>query len=287
MNHERFEGFMKAESPISHGSSDRKGNDIPFKRRVWNIPERVEVPSISGNTIRNGGLRRFLMADMLDQLDYKLGSKTILQFLFAGGILEEVASKDSGVLNLTLRQELRKTLPPLALLGGTLGNQGLDGSLDVAMPKLVCEELKDYLPELPPNWVLKPSAEYTSWDEATTHDPLRSNKIIKYLKTNGEEEKDKTVQMIYNWEVLNPGTLFTLGFDLKTNNELIRSCFIRALNLWNQYPVIGGKMGTGHGQVKICLEYNPEDENTYLEFLKTEKENIISVLDGLCREWTP
>jgi len=55
MKHEIFEGFIKSESPISHGSSERIGNDIPLKRYVWNIPERVEIPGISGNTIRNEG----------------------------------------------------------------------------------------------------------------------------------------------------------------------------------------------------------------------------------------
>jgi len=182
MKHEIFEGFIKSESPISHGSSERIGNDIPLKRYVWNIPERVEIPGISGNTIRNGGLRRFLMGDMLEQLNYLLGSKTILQFLFAGGILEEVSNKDSGVLNLTQRKLLRETIPPLGLLGGTLGNQSLDGTLDVSMPKPVCEELKDYLPEYFLKLGLKPVNEYISWDNGTTHDPLRSNQTSKYLK---------------------------------------------------------------------------------------------------------
>lgn len=289
MKHEIFEGFIKSESPISHGSSERIGNDIPLKRYVWNIPERVEIPGISGNTIRNGGLRRFLMGDMLEQLDYLLGSKTILQFLFAGGILEEVSNKDSGVLNLTQRKLLRETIPPLGLLGGTLGNQSLDGTLDVSMPKPVCEELKDYLPEYFLKLGLRPVNEYISWDNGTTHDPLRSNQTGKYLKEikENEKEEDKKVQMIYNWEVFNPGTYFTIGFELKTNNKLLRSCFIRGLNLWNEYPVIGGKMGTGHGRVKIFLDYNREDEKTYLEYLKNNKEKITGVLDDLCQGWTP
>lgn len=284
MDYESFEGYMKAISPISHGSHERIGNDIPLKRWVWNLPERTEIPGISANTIRNGGLRRFLMADMLNQLDYKLGSKTILQFLFAGGILEEVSSKDSGVLNLNLRKELRETLPPLALLGGTLGNQNFDGLLDVAFPKLVCEELKEYLPSL--NHEFRPAAEYTSWDTATTHDPLNNMKLSNYLKEDNESE-DKSVQMIYNWETFNPGTLFTLGFVLKTEYPLIRSCFIRSLNLWNHYSIIGGKMGTGHGKIKICLDYDHSDEIVYLNYLQNNKKEIITTLDSLCGDWKP
>lgn len=289
MKNETFEGFMKAKSPISHGSPERVGNDIPLKRWVYNIDgERVEIPGISGNTIRNGGLRRLLMGDMLELLDYQLGSKTILQFLFAGGILEEVAAKDSGVLNLTLRQKLRETLPPLALLGGTLGNQSFDGLLDVAFPKIICEELRGYLPNLQEGTVLRPVNEFTSWDSATTHDPLRNSQTNKYLKELPEtEEKDKSVQMIYNWEVLNPGTTFTIGFVLRSESKLVRSCFIRALNLWKMYPVIGGKSGTGHGFVDIYLDYDSDEENTYINYLNDEKDNIINVLDGLCGEWTP
>ncbi|MBT9150690.1 MAG: hypothetical protein DDT40_00867 [candidate division WS2 bacterium] len=59
------------------------------------------------------------------------------------------------------------------------------------------------------------------------------------------------------------------------------------LNLWKKHPIIGGKGATGHGRVKICIDFEKEDEEKYLEFLHSNKPGIVTVLDKLCGDWKP
>jgi len=277
MNIEMFEGYMTAQTPISHGSDDKLGNDISLRRLKYHVNGKYkEIPVISANSLR-GILRRRIMTDFMERMNYKCNSKKIFRFLMAGGILEEVSKKDSGILNLSMREEIRKLMPPIDLLGGTLGNQNFDGKLDVMPIQVICKELEEFLPsntEIAPD---KSIHEFIDWDFATTKDPLGGS----------DGEGDKSAQMIYNWEVFVPGTPFTLGFVLRDADEIVKGCFIRLLNLWHEYPVIGGKAATGHGRVKINIDYSKEDEKDYLNYIDENKEKIVSKLDLLCKEYTP
>jgi len=290
MYQEIFEGTVIAKTHISHGGSEKLGNDINLNRMAYIVEgNKKEVPIISANAVR-GILRRLLVDDFLTSLNYKLNSKKIFRFLMAGGILEEVSSKDSGVLNLTLREELRKYLPTLNLLGGTLGNQNFDGCLDVMPVQPVCKELNEYHPS---NYYSNNSFhEYLDWQQGTTMDPIRAGRPEKYLTKDAatglnSEKEDKSIQMIYNWETFIPGTPFYLGFILKTQDSLARSTFIRMLNLWCERPVIGGKSATGHGYVEILLDYDGADENEYLDFLDDNRGSICEKLDQLCKDFRP
>src|SRR5690554_1757022 len=106
--------------------------------------ERELIPIIDGNSIR-GNLRRLLLNDFFEQLGYTIKTPR-LYYLLSGGALEEVGSQESGTVNLQLRREIRTLLPPLSLLGCSMGNQAFTGKLIVAKALPICSELNNFIP---------------------------------------------------------------------------------------------------------------------------------------------
>ena len=81
MDTEVIKGNWTALTPIHHGGSD----DYGTTKLILELPcivgdEIIEVPTIHGNAVR-GYLRRLIMQDYLDNLDYKLNSKKLYHFL--------------------------------------------------------------------------------------------------------------------------------------------------------------------------------------------------------------
>jgi len=268
-----FEGYLTAQTPIHHGGDEKTGSESLLRRISYVIDgKRVEIPYVSGNSIR-GILRRLLMSDMLIQLGYQLSSTKIYHMLFTGGILETVNVKDSGVINLELKKHIRENLVPIALLGTSLGNQIFEGKLKVGNAIPVCRELKDFLPDM-----VEPQLsiyELLDFSFATRLDDLREER----------EEGEQATQMLYSFEVFVPGTMFYHTFTLEKASQVEYSAFVRMLNLWKSRPYIGGKSAVGMGLIKIHHDYNEDDEKEYLEYLKSNRDNIISTIKELEGTW--
>lgn len=269
MNTEHFEGYLIAQSPIHHGGDEKVGNESLIRRESYMIDnQRIDIPVISGNAIR-GILRRMLMADMLQQIDYKLTNMNIYHMLFTGGMLEAVDAKDSGVIDLQFKRDIRRSLPPIAVLGTAIGNQMFEGKLKCMMGIPICTELKDFLPE---NTAVKPNNsiyEFISSDFQTRRDDIREAK----------KEDEAAHQMLVNFEVLVPGTVFYHSFVLMDASVVEKACLARALNLWRSNPFVGGKSGTGYGKLKI--EYELSDDSAYIEFLKNNQAYITEMINVL------
>ncbi|MGD9667319.1 MAG: RAMP superfamily CRISPR-associated protein [Synergistaceae bacterium] len=263
MKTEIFQGTIKALSPIHHGGPEQYGTvktilTIPF---LTDAEEIVEIPVIHGNAIR-GYLRRLIMQDFLENIEYQLDNPKLYHALFSGGLLEAKA-KSTGQIDAKLKREIRAHIPPLSLLGTAIGNQMIQGKLKVDLAVPIVEETKEEGVS---------AYEIRSRDFGTRLDDLREYR----------EEDEQATQMKYEFEVIVPGTRFFHEFILLDASEIERACFIRALNLWNQRPYLGGKSGAGYG--KIQIEYDnwvPEDERPYLDYLGTEREELSAYLDEL------
>ena len=271
----RFKGNLTALSPIHHGGSEDYGttkliltlptviiNPLTGKEEIDNIP------AIHGNAIR-GYLRRLIMDDFLTQLDYELDSKKVYHFLFTGGILEALDSKDKGAINLSLKKKIRELIPPISLVGSALGNQMIQGKLKVGMADIVCAETKHYIEE------------YSDYDFSAYH--LKGSDFgtrLDDLKEGKTEEDEQAHQMKYEFETLIRGTKFTHEFILEDCNSIEKACFHRMMSLWEERPYLGGKSGTGYGKVR--LDYQGIDDLTdisYLNYLHDRKEEISNLLD--------
>ena len=276
----RFKGNLTALSPIHHGGSEDYGttkliltlptviiNPLTGKEEIDNIP------TIHGNAIR-GYLRRLIMDDFLTQLDYELDSKKVYHFLFTGGILEALDSKDKGAINLSLKKEIRELIPPISLVGSALGNQMIQGKLKVGMADIVCAETKHYIEE------------YSDYDFSAYN--LKGSDFGTRLDDLKEERDDdeQAHQMKYEFETLIRGTKFTHEFILEDCNSIEKACFHRMMSLWEERPYLGGKSGTGYGKVR--LDYQGIDDLTdisYLNYLHDRKEEISNLLDELVKIW--
>jgi len=271
MRVDRIEGYIIALSPI-HSSGDEKTGSETLLRRLNYIVDgkRVEIPVLSGNAIR-GVLRRELMADMLMQLDYKLTNTKIYHMLFSGGMLETVDEKSTGVIDIELKRKIRRTIPPIAVLGSSLGNQIFEGKLKVNMALPICKELKDFLPE---DIQIKPQTsvyEFLDWTFTTRRDELHEER----------KEDEQATQMMVNFEVFAPGTPFYHEFILNDATEVERAVLVRMLNLWQHKPYIGGKSAIGLGKLKLNYDYNREDEKPYMDFLNKNKDKMTALLKEL------
>ena len=265
----RLPGYITAMSPIHHGGDEKAGNQSLIRRQTYIVDQApVEIPVISGNAIR-GVLRRMIWDDLLERVGYTLTNMKIYHMLFTGGILEAVDSKDTGVIDIDMKRRLREELPPLAVLGTALGNQMFEGKLKCAIAQPICKELKDYLPENLPIEPTNSIYELVSFDFMTRLDDVKE----------ARQEGEQAHQMLMNFEVINPGTMFVHSFALDNPSNVEKAVLARALNLWREHPWIGGKSGVGYGEVK--LSYELDDDFAYIEFIENNKEQICETLKWL------
>ncbi len=281
MKTEVIRGNIEALSPIHHGGSESYGTIKPIlalptvvKNAETGKEEIDQIPTIHGNSIR-GNLRSLIMQDFLDLLDYQLDSKKVYHFLFDGGMLEAVDAKDKGTINLKMKDEIRKHIPAISLLGSALGNQMIQGKLKVGMADIVCKETSHYLPQ---DTYGKPN--FSAYG-------LRGEDFGTRLDSLKEERADDeaATQMKYEFETLITGTRFTHEFILEDALPHERACFIRMLNLWNERPFIGGKSGSGYGKVRLNYDYDSTDEKAYLDYINENKDTIIEQLDEMVVKW--
>jgi len=267
-----FEGTLLALSNIFTGGDDKTGVEVTLRRIDYIVgDEKVAVPIIDGNSIR-GYLRRLLLSDFFSQIGYDIKSPRIF-YLISGGALEEVSAQDSGTLNLQLRREIRAHLPPLSLLGGSIGNQAFAGKLVVSKALPICKELADYLPV---------QSKLSFYDYLTyTFGTRHAEREPPLTVVQNTKKEEPTIQMKYNLETFTPGVKFYHKFMLLDTTPVEKSCFARMLELWQERPFVGGKSATGYGQVKIEYPTMKYTSESYLSFLSERKKDIVKSLDHM------
>lgn len=280
---EQIDGRITAESPLHSGGDEKTGNQTLLRRQTFYVPEqeeRVEVPVIAGNSVK-GHLRRLLTADFVDRLDYAFTSEDVYYALYSGGRLEKGSS--GGVIDAGLRQDLRRYVPPVSLLGTALTNQMISGVVDVHHMLPVCEELQERLDVESGVRV----GELTDFEFHTRSDDKPDDTGVSIDFTVGEseaddDEEDKGArQMKYEFEVFVPGTEFRHGFKLASHaTELDASCLAHAIQLWSEEATIGGMASSGYGEIK--MEYSHDrDGELYRTHLEEYREEAVEVLEEL------
>ena len=272
-----IKGRITALSPIFHGGNEKTGSVVLLNRLKFIVKGRpVDVPIISGNQVR-GRLRRLLTRDFLELAGYEMDLsrkpyQKLYHTLFAGGVLTEATtSSESGVVDLTFKSELVKYILPIRLFGCSYSNQMVEGRLLIGHLLPICKELRDYI------GIDSDISFYQLITRAfqTRRDELRAER----------SRDEQAIQMLVEYEVFAPGTQFYHEIVLETTREgeeIDLATLYRAIKLWKQNPVIGGKSSIGFGKIKIEYEFPKKvSDKPYLEFIEKNRDRIKEVLDKL------
>lgn len=267
-----YEGTLTALSTI-HTGGDLKTGVACMMRAIDFIVdgEARPIQIIDGNSIR-GNLRRLLLNDFFAQLGYQIKTPR-LYYLLSGGALEEVSTQDSGYLNLQLRREIRALIPPLSLLGCSMGNQAFTGKLIVAKALPICRELNDYLP-------VQSKIALGNYLTESFNTRRAERELPEAVQANQRQE-EPTIQMKVNLQCFAPGTKFYHKFMLMDTTPLEKSCFARMVELWRERPFVGGKSAVGYGEVKLDYPTLTLTSEFYLNWLQENKDAVTQLLSKL------
>lgn len=277
VTHVGVAGTITALTPL-HTGGDEKTGSTPVLRSIgmWDpiAGEEYRIPFVSGNSIR-GVLRRLIMHDMLSLLGYELPSPKAHHILFTGGVLESTLD-NTGKVDLAFRNHVRRTVPPLEVLGTSVSNQMLAGCCVVEMALPICDELAWQWPDLEHPFKTVSVREFVDETFSTRRDDLRADR----------SEDEQAMQMMVGFEVFKPGTVFVHGFELAYASPLAVSCLGRMIDLWREWPFAGAKSGTGHGRLLLRYDGVP-DAGPYVAYMYDNRDAVAAVLDELCAKVQP
>lgn len=266
----RIEGVHTAKGRITQSGTQKAGAHslLPLKD-VWFEGDMTSVPYISANSVR-GKLRRLIMEDMCVQLGYQFSDDRVWHAFFGGGQLK---GGGDGMIDAQWRQEIIQKLPPVALWGFSLGNQMIEGKLIVYDLDVCAEELKLSIPAKYHDLCRESVYQFMSNVFFTRKDDKQSGKV--------KDEDDPAIQMKVEVQCLIPGTKLYHGFAIRHYpSELEISCLHRAIKLWDEIPMIGGKTSGGYGELALGYE-GDIDDGPYLQYLEKNRAALISYLHTL------
>jgi hypothetical protein len=245
--------LSEALSPITHMMGVSGNESIINRESVLYNGVIRQIPVLSGNALRHKMIREPGALHLVKACDLE-GKLNIDQanYLFNGGSLTE--SSTTPTENLRRIAEMQELLPLIRLLGGSLTNQVVGGSLIVERGILVCEENRENIRKmLPtdfelPKQRLRSSEDFIDQYQYTRGDAQRRNDAALLLEEKGSDE---TNLMIYSGQSVVPGAVFYHGFILQNVSPLEIGALLNALNGWESLGgTIGGSARIGHGRLQ-------------------------------------
>jgi hypothetical protein len=247
-------------SPCTH-MKGVSGNEAMIMRESVVTPRGVAwVPSLSGNAIRHRLIREPGMRWLVGQYDLR-GKLTLqqLNFFFHGGNLTEGGGRE----NTARIADFQRLFPLGRLLGGTLPDQILSGSLQVWGGALVCEENRGYLATVlgDGEWLpsrLRPAESFVSGYQYTRGDSVISQIDLLPSPNGIDAPADASNLMIFAGQAVTRGAAFLHGFSLPHVSVLELGALLWSLTLWQRGGgTIGGQAAKGHG--RLALSYLMDD----------------------------
>lgn len=263
-------------SPLTHMMETAGNESIINREKISHKGVIKSIPIISGNAIRHKMLREPGSMYLVERCDLK-GKLSIDQanYMFYGGALTESTVSE----NMKILAELKELFPLYRLLGGSLRNQIIAGSIIVQRGILICEENREVLElSLPKNYILpeqqlKSNEEFIKEYQYTRGDIQKNKDGTEILRKEDQEDEMKTNLMIYNGQCIIPGTLFYHGFILHNISRIEVGAFFHSLQLWKDFGgIIGGYSRIGHG--RLDMNFIMEDSEDFIT--AADIENCIS-----------
>ena len=237
---------------------------------LWdrNAGETVEIPFVNANAFR-GVLRRIIMADFVELVDYQVDTPKLHHALYSGGQLESTDDNTSSI-DTTFRRTLLEHIPPLGLLGTSVGNQILPGCLSVQHALPVCEERA---------WTKTVRAP-RPWDEDARWGDPASTFLDEHFQTRRDDlreeraEDEQAVQMLVTCEASSAPVDTIRVAQCPPRRPVLG----RGLELWLQVPTIGGKASGGMGQLAVRYDHLP-DPAPYLAWCEEHADLAVEALN--------
>lgn len=246
--------ISEALSPITHMAGVSGNESILNREKTIYKNEVVEVPVLSGNALRHKMIREPGALHLVEQCCLR-GKLNIDQanFMFSGGSLSESTTTS----NIPAIGKMQCISPLFRLLGGSLKNQVVGGSLMVSRGLLVCDENKETIKKMytaafqDMDSNLLPAQHFISNNQYTRGDASRMKDADEIINNNFS---DTANLMIYSGESVIKGALFYHNVTLCNVSPLEVGAALHSIHQWqNSGGVIGGGSRIGHGQLTSTL----------------------------------
>jgi len=267
--------ILRAETPIAHHSGTIGNHGVLMRRKIRQPDGSfVRVPYITGDCLRHL-LRESAAWALLDAAglsDMEL-TEDALRLLFAGGMVRGSGS----TVKLEQWRRWLSFMPSLDILGGCAENRIQPGLIRVNDARLICAETEHLLTDWELEWLIGQGCEISgSRDHVEevqrvrmdpTNDPHKSRllgqrarleletRLAKSAKASSDDDDvakldSKGSMMPRTFETVVSGSLFSWGIDTTFYTDLQRDTFLTILAVSLRHAAVGGKQGTGHGQLK-------------------------------------
>lgn len=247
--------LSEAASPVTHMSGISGNESILNREKVLYNNNVVDVPVLSGNTLRHKMIREPGAMHLVDVCGLR-GHLNIDQanFMFTGGSLSESTTTD----NIPLISKLQIISPLFRMLGGSLKNQVVGGSLFVSRGLLACQENEETIRKMYPDSLgqmdgpLLSAQNFISKYQCTRGDASRMKDAPEMI--DGMTESDRTNLMIYAGETVIQGSIFYHNLTLYNVSPLEVGAALHSVHLWqNNGGIVGGSARIGHGKLNSSI----------------------------------
>lgn len=245
-------------APLSHSAFGADaGNATPLRRmRLVSLPGYPDVPVLSGNAIRNGGIRRALMRELFGALDLDrtatLEWDAIYAALANGGTIRRAEKR----IDPERIRSVRDAVPALSVLGSALYTWLLPGHCSVGVGWPVCAETVA-------------AGVVTPVDDAPSVADIEIEYTESRLPDREHHDPDVTLvgEMPTTAEVIAPGTVIESRITFAPHApEVERAAVAHGLTL---LTALGGK--SAHGLGRFHLDVEGGDAGPYREWLEDDK----------------
>jgi hypothetical protein len=281
----RLDGLFHLRSPLSHIGETISATSYLVQEKILQEDGRTEdVFVYSGNAWR-GQLRDLIAAYMLDHIGSPRLGIDAFHLLFSGGRIGGAQSVD-----IEQARRMRAVIPAIALLGGGVGNQILEGKLRVGNCYPLCAEAIPVLPARLHDRAAKiPYASCIFEKQHSRRDDSKIESVRRYLAGPEEQlllgvatppkakekpdENRAPDQMRIGMELVCPGVALYTWMTMRDLSPVDLGALVSGLHAFSAAPLIGGKSAIGYGLVD--LDYEITDTET------GETHPFVKVTDGV------
>jgi len=273
METRKYSFVLEAAQPIAHHEGSFGNHAVIMRRRIRQKDGTfVDCPCITADTLRHGmrEASAYAFLDAAGLLNDGALSEAALRLLFSGGMV--TGRGDAGAVNLDEYRQMCELCPPLALFGGCASNRVIPGRLFVEDAVLLCDESAHYAPEWVSRDGLSTQRSHVEEVQRVRMDPMLDPGKRKFLSDGAqvevnkrlstseqahakddaiERDESKSTMLPRTFERVVQGSLFTWGVTAHTYSDLDVDTLHVALGVFLSRPVVGGKRGTGHGQLRV------------------------------------
>lgn len=301
-----FKGEFITLDPIAHTSPAplgvKKGNLVELRKMKVNYHGEIySIPFISGNslraTLRSPLVDEFLSTIGITKEELAEHNRDLYYSLYSGGALDRKA-KDVGAARknaidktkqfaslFSTIEDFVNNLPTLSLFGGVFFNRLMEGRFNVGNIVALTKQNANLYNHEEDN--LPNCGEIVELMGFVSHDAMRKlfslsiddEDDLETDETDSEGEqkeiKDKHRPMPFHMEVLCPNvTMLTEIFIKPSASELEKSTAVRAIEIFNEHPVVGLRSSAGFGRLKGKIDIGDSSSEIYLDHIKKNASHI-------------